>query len=147
MNLPATIPIFAPSDRHFLSFFLHFTFLLLKLKEKIMILTDRAKELFEDYFIEEYNNNQDSYLNLGYGKSIVEGFYSIPFSMQFGAYLDWLDTRDIKIEIRTTDRETYTYKFDGFLTAQSFVTREEARKNALLKANKFLNEMAEIAGS
>lgn len=112
-----------------------------------MILTDRAKELFEDYFIEEYNNNQDSYLNLGYGKSIVEGFYCIPFSMQFGAYLDWLDTQDIKIEILTTDRETYTYKFNGFRTAQNFSTREEARRKALNHANEFYNETAGVPGS
>lgn len=112
-----------------------------------MILTDRAKELFEDFFIEEYNNNQDSYLNLGYGMSIVEGFYRLPFSMQFGAYLDWLDTRDIKIEILTTDRETYTYKFNGYRTAQNYTTREEARRNVLKKANVFFNEIAKIPES
>lgn len=111
------------------------------------MLTDRAKELFEDYFIEEYNNNQDSYLNLGYDMSIVEGFYSIPFSMQFGAYLDWLDTQDIKVEILTTDRATYTYKFNGFQTAENFPTREEARRKVLKKANQFFNEIAEIPGS
>lgn len=105
-----------------------------------MILTDRAKELFEDHFIEEYNNNQATYLNLGYGMSIVEGFYSIPLCMQFEAYADWFEAKGIKLEIFCTEKETYIYRINGKASINEFGTRAEAREQVLVQANRLYNK-------
>lgn len=110
-----------------------------------MILTDRAKASFEDFFIENYNDNQDCYLNLGYGMSIVDGFYSMPLCMQYGAYLEWFDSQNLNIEILRTPNRTFTFRINNTDPGKKeFSTREQVIASALQTGNSMYNELARV---
>lgn len=97
-----------------------------------MKLTEKAKIDFEKWI---YNNI--IYCNVD---DVYNWFLEIPFTMQFGVYIDWADSIGIYISMNSYDKE-YWYniepnKIDGVTTK----TRNEAREKAIIKLNELYNK-------
>ena len=101
-----------------------------------MILTGKCNEDFEKWFKAnvsyEYYGDQSSY-------NITEDFTDIPFSMQYGVYVDFFDSVGVIIEIQADDQSDYFIVLIDNLFNGSGKTRHEARTKAIEKANELYN--------
>lgn len=106
-----------------------------------MILTGKSGESFRKYFSEHYEYDNASYRDLRPGMSVMEGFFRMPLSMQFGVYVDWLDSEGIELMITFNDQMQFTYSINGKPSSlkEGFSTRSAARRAALERANAFFN--------
>lgn len=104
-----------------------------------MILTGRARESFEEYFIEHHEDEQ--YPVLRPEVKLLEAFNQVPLSMQLGVYIDWFDSVDIRILIVLNDKMNFTYSINGKLSEkkEGYVKRNDARIAALGKATFLYN--------
>jgi hypothetical protein len=99
-----------------------------------MGLTGKCKEDFEVWFEREYSHCAiyDYWINEDLG-----------ISMQYGVYVDYLDSVGIVIEIYNTihgfDIMINTNIFRGY-----FKTRQEAREQAIIKANEIYNKKLDL---
>ena len=105
-----------------------------------MELTGKCKELFEKWFEEKYDNNNTSKVIM-----LQSEFNIIPFEMKFGVYVDFFDYLQMQIYIKPTMSHKWSVYIDDFghhiltdyLTAE---TRQEARTEAIKKANEIINK-------
>jgi len=117
------------------------------------MLTDKAKEEFEWYWeplpreerLIKYKATKDS---IDFSWSVNE-FYDLPFSMQYGCYVDFFDSVGIYIQAESfyhamehlSFEHRIRYKGKTITNGQPYYrTRNEARKKAIEKANTIYNE-------
>ena len=107
-----------------------------------MKLTGKAKEEFEKWFVESYKNE------INYGRvpmpSTLDRY--IP-SMQYGVYVDFFDSVGVEVDI-TPQRKFYEYQVswsdsDYKYDRTSKKDRQEAREQAIKKANEIFNNRIE----
>ena len=106
-----------------------------------MILTDKCKADFEKWYDD---------LNLKYYSDIkgilssINTFYSLPFSMQYGVYVDFFDSVGIDLDVfllRNRFCIMIINKGDEVCSELSkYRTRHEARGKAIKKANEIYNK-------
>lgn len=109
-----------------------------------MILTGKAKESFEKYFIEIHEDER--YDVLKPEVDLLEAFNQLPLSMQLGVYIDWFDSVDIQIFIGLNPAMNFTYHINGEHSSkeEGYKKRCAARVAALGKAAYLYNsEFAE----
>ena len=114
-----------------------------------MKLTDKCKTDFEKwYFNFKYHKN-------GLHKTNVAYFKTLPLSMQYGVYVDFFDSVGLILDVQPVldyDEEKYTKVVYWIITVFTlgikgedyndweFKTRQEAREQAILKANEIYND-------
>lgn len=110
------------------------------------MLTVKCKEDFVKWFGEDDDYNMDLESNLS-GYNPVTGFKDLPFSMQFGVYVDFFDSVGIEISITPKGSEWDFNITDGRLKGHLLFseydfssTRHEARQKAIDKANEIYNQ-------
>lgn len=104
------------------------------------MLTGKCKEAFEKWYSDQHPN--------GHWYALVN-FYGLPFSMKYGVYLEFFDSVGILVkafdypmskgddwwwDIRLKNEEYNDWESGGFKT------RQEAQKQAIIKANEIYNE-------
>jgi len=102
---------------------------------KPMKLTDKCKTDFEKwYFNFKYHKN-------GLHKTNVAYFKTLPLSMQYGVYVDFFDSVDIDICIYFGDGGGYEVNIYAkkYYALDRNTTRQEAREQAIEKANEIYN--------
>jgi hypothetical protein len=114
-----------------------------------MKLTGKCKEDFEKWFSNEYVSKPNVYNNcfdLISGENILEPFYKLPKSMQYGVYVDFFDSVDIDIDTKFCGYLKYDYSIKDkishgllFTEYDWSTTRQEARTKAIEKANEIYN--------
>jgi len=104
-----------------------------------MILTDKAKEDFEKWFVESVFLNQFMWDGI---TAPVEHFNESHTSMQYGVYVDWFDSvgMDIEICVTVAGHEYYFMIDDDSDNPIMNETRHEARTKAIEKANEIYNK-------
>ena len=104
-----------------------------------MELTGKCKEEFREYLL---NGILDASYTYRY-------FITLPKSMQYGVYVDFFDSVDIRIDLISIGEPTmggfnffgHRFLINGFKANLTFInTRFEARKSAIEKANELHNE-------
>lgn len=117
---------------------------LLNRKLKTMELTGKCKEAFEEWLINNKINQEvlevdssDYYASY----DVYDLFYNIPQSMQYGVYVDFFDSVGIELIIWKEGIYFDVELFCGMKNEwiQSCGTRQEARTEAVKKANELLN--------
>ena len=105
------------------------------------MLTGKSGESFRRYFAENFEYENPSYMPLKQGVSVMEGFCKMPFCMQYGVYIDWLDSEGLEVIITLNYRMNFTFSINGKQNSLSegFRIRSAARKAALENANAFFN--------
>jgi hypothetical protein len=113
-----------------------------------MIFTGKNKENFEKWF---HTDGEENYEGLD---SIVHSIYqpydafkSLPFSMQSGVYLEYLDSIGVVIDVDSemcTKEKYFEYTIDGINGHESFddmlfETRQEALTEAFKKTDEIIN--------
>lgn len=104
-----------------------------------MELKGKCKEYFEKWYINLAKKNGASVFDY----SIIKGFYSMLFSMQYGVYVDFFDSIDIHIcSSPVLPIGVYGYSFSINLENNYtiYLTRNEARESAIMRANDVYNE-------
>jgi len=105
------------------------------------MLTGKAKIEFEKWYI-QYAEQTNYTMPL----TVPNGFYAFHPSMQWGVYVDWLDSVGINIEIEPNYYNGWSYgvciassggKYEVFNLHK---TRHEARTQAIKKANLIYNK-------
>ena len=109
-----------------------------------MKLTDKAKVDFEKWLIKQklsthvlrtdYNWNDIGFHN---GMTLIE---LLPQSMKYGVYVDWFDSVGVDIDVfrsNASDKLFY-WNVEGEIS-QPLKTRQEARTEAIRKANEIYN--------
>lgn len=100
-----------------------------------MELTGKAREKFYKWF---------------YNKHFIfpETFITYPIEMQIGVYLDYFDYLGISNEIGVdytmrgyTDERKYCFKLNGANWSDLYLSRNEARKEAIKKSNELYNKL------
>ena len=107
------------------------------------MLTGKAKEDFEKWYptnVEFYKHAQLS----GFASHTPILFYAMPFSMQYGVYVDWFDEKLIHFYIEPLWLGRGSFRlwiYEGGLPMQHdiYPTRNEARQKAIEKANEIYN--------
>ena len=99
-----------------------------------MILTGKAKEEFESYFIAHHED--ENYPVLKPEVKLLEAFNHVPLSMQLGVYIDWFDSVGIRILIGINPKMNFTYNINGehCEKEEGYTGRGAARVAALGKA-------------
>ena len=69
----------------------------------------------------------------------AEGFNTLPFSMQWGVYLEFFDSVGIRITVQHGANGFY-FKTSGKVDKHGYTTRQEAQQEAIKKAFKILSE-------
>ena len=105
-------------------------------------LTGSAKKDFEKWFtkdIEDFEN---------YDQYLLNEFYKLGFSLQFGTYIDFFDdlVNDSKMTCRMCVEISETQKGFRYLvngsSSGTFKDRKEARKKAIIYVNKIYNNFS-----
>ena len=106
-----------------------------------MKLTGKCKEDFEKWFKDKYAGVH--IMGMGYWGR----FYSLPFSMQYGVYVDFFDIFGTTISVF---EEMIDGRYFDFIISEAngnfhqndvyYRTRQEAREQAIEKANKIYNK-------
>jgi len=105
--------------------------------------TNKAKELFEDWYInnhEEYGSENMPSLN---GVSYeCRGFYRYSDSMKWGVIQDFADSLGYYIGIQIYDEKTCIYSIYNTIKNHRgvFKKRQEARGAAIKKLNELINK-------
>ena len=107
-----------------------------------MELTGKCKEDFENWLSEKIDFPDNEFYVF---KINCNGFDSLTSSMQYGVMVDFFDSRGIGIEVEATTSKIFRYMVHNwnkqhFQPIQSFKTRQEARKEAIKKANEIFNQ-------
>ena len=110
-----------------------------------MRFTGKNKESFEKWY--KTNEKYDILLDSSWGTFLndSEEFEGLPFSMQSGVMLEYLDSVEIDLYIDVEKDMIiksigFVYYINGQLVnGQSFDTRQEALKEAIKKADEILN--------
>ena len=112
-----------------------------------MKLTGQAKEKFEEWFIHKSDIPQcydDCFVEF---ESVLDTFYNLPESMQWGVYQDFADSLgyDLKLTFNVSLQEYFAYlnkklSYDDLLVWSKHKTRQEARNAAIEKLNQIINE-------
>lgn len=76
-----------------------------------MILTGKAKDEFESYFLE--NHEDEDFPILKSGINLLQAFEQVPLSMQLGVYIDWFDSVGIRIIIGINPEMNFIYNING----------------------------------
>jgi cephalosporin hydroxylase len=104
----------------------------------ISMLTGKAKEDFDKWY---HKLNETYFLDV-----MGVDFYQLPFSMQYGMYVDWLDSVDIEIRIEKglvhSGSEVYywnTFPSGGNIN-HTEKTLYEARRGSIKKAVEIYNK-------
>ncbi len=103
-----------------------------------MNLTGKAKKDFEKW----YELNHEAIVLRSIDDEFhLEGFYELPESMQFGVLVDFFDSAGVVMEFDNFG-DTWVSYINGDPTHPIFYwpTRQEARKQALIKANEIYNK-------
>ena len=106
------------------------------------MLTGKNKEQFEEWFNKNIHDEQERMY-------YIEKFYSMHLSMQFGVYVDYYNSIDVRVFIEEEYDTMFQYQ-RGFnpvvngtqlhSNGDCFPHIEEARTKALEKANEIVNE-------
>lgn len=103
------------------------------------MLTDRAKIDFEDWL---------NYELIKIAIFEVVDFYELPLSMQWGVYVDFFDSNEIKVEVSREVKDILRggvyYVSNGNDYIGAWETLDEARRAAIKDANRFFNNGNEI---
>lgn len=106
-----------------------------------MKLTDKCKIDFEKWLFKIYwkniRRNETPKIRIKLDKLDLICFYNKKFSEQYGVYVDFFDSVNIKIRILSTKNNFY-YAISN-ITEGDIMTRPEARLKAVEKANKIYN--------
>ena len=106
-----------------------------------MKITGKCKIDFEKWMIDNYWTFMD-----------VSKFWQIPFSMQYGVYVDFFDSVDIEVSafvytVRINNKKDWSYQIMDSTHVQreigferSLNSRAEARTEAIKKANEIYND-------
>jgi hypothetical protein len=112
-----------------------------------MKLTEKCREDFEKWYFKTHCQTSLKYEELmPHHKEDVYGwFYGINLSFQYGIYVDFFDSVGIALQIYSTDYPKWFLNIlqkGRYLTVvrETFKTRQEAREQAILKANEIYNE-------
>ena len=101
------------------------------------LLTDKSKELFEEWLLTEYFKvkvPQEHYCFVA-----EDVFYTKKLSMQYGVYQDFFDVYGLGIEAdKDEENRDYDARIDGGILS-SHPERNEARKAVVMEANQILN--------
>jgi hypothetical protein len=116
------------------------------------MITGKAKEDFEKWFL-LLSENGRGFMKVGVpvGKSITKSFYKLPFSMQYGVYVDWFDSVGIRVFdtywLKDYYGEVVSDLIDGGWCRASIdvLTRHKARQKAIEKACEIYNEKHLVA--
>lgn len=109
------------------------------------ILTGKCKEDFETYyikFIRKQENVGDRYCD----DTLINQFRQLPMAMKYGVLVDFFDDSDIYISVDHNEiaREFYfnisTKPMSDDIVSKHDLTRPEARKQAIEKANELYNK-------
>jgi hypothetical protein len=93
------------------------------------MLKGKAKEDFEKWFCQQKD--------LRHGIDFLE---DIPFSMQYGVYVDWFDSVGINIDVKTGGKGWYYSIFvKNYESSDNYYCRNEARTKAIEKACEIYN--------
>lgn len=103
------------------------------------MLTDKTKQEFEDYVNSTIRISHNISCNeielLG-----EENFYELPFSMQWGVYLEYFDSVGLNPNIyRYSENKWEAYQFD-LSDGEFYQTMKKAQQEALKKACEIRNE-------
>ena len=96
-----------------------------------MNLTGKCKEDFDKWFEDIYDNNNDVIM-------LKAEFDLIPFEFQYGVYIDFFESEDIRINIHSEIDYIQAYVNDNDL-GNHFQFIKEARTAAIKKANEIYN--------
>ena len=103
-----------------------------------MILTDKCKEDFEKWLYQ-----QEWYDNLEFGENSDANMWDYsPDSMQYAVYVDFFDSVGIQINVSPLEfplTNNFWCSVKGKKT-EYFKTRQQAREQAIIKANEIYNE-------
>ncbi len=105
------------------------------------MLDGKAKLDFEKFYINLDIPTTDVWENM-----LLDEFYSMPFSMRFGIYVDWADSVGYEIEIFydeiITDKlhKYWNVDINKEWKEASCETRSEARNAAIKKLNEIYNK-------
>ena len=95
-----------------------------------MILTGKCKEDFYKWYVRTGNVHY----------SAPNLFLRLPKSMQYGVYVDFFDSVEIRISMNQF-KNTYWYDIEKTGDeSDELKTRQEAREQAILKANEIFNK-------
>ena len=103
-----------------------------------MELTGKAKEKFKEFFTKDVNDDE-------YSNYILNQFYDMHLSMQYGVYVDFFESKGIMVGIiynigfKSYNIDVFTL-YNGGWSTNIPKTRPEARTKAIEKANDLLNE-------
>ena len=101
-------------------------------------------EQFKEWFlISDYREIISIKMKLKIGESITEQFYKLPFSMQWGVYLEFFDSVGIYIDMDCHDTDEGFYFYIGNHSEYAglvYPTRQEAQQEAIKKAFELLPE-------
>lgn len=109
-----------------------------------MILTDKCKQEFEKWYINWIFLNK-TFLSLRFSNDqILENFKSMHGSEKFGVYQDYFDDVEIDVLCRNKDGRFISFSSPYSKTNSWHVeehdTRQEARQEAIKKANELRNK-------
>lgn len=115
------------------------------------MLTEKCKKDFEEWYF-NLTNNDTAIIETGdAGYYLCDFFDDLPFSMQYGVYVDFFDENEIRIELQIhTDptmsgarfkkiRPEILYGGRYYNVGASFGSRNIARESAIKKANEIYN--------
>ena len=117
-----------------------------------MVLTGQCKKDFEKWAVEtqdEISIEDRIHLKVSTGYGSISFYYSTPFSMQYGLYVDFFDSAGIIIDVAPNSYEKtrigdgfewWISKESGSVNDFTPKTREEARIDVIKQANKIYNE-------
>lgn len=96
------------------------------------MLTGKCREDFEKWLDKQKDTSNELYV-------LSQLFNIIPISAQFGVYVDFFESKEIYVETYYAAKETYEIIINenGYSLCK---TRQEAIKQAILKANSIYNE-------
>ena len=108
-----------------------------------MELTGKCREEFEKWYFKDFEFNEE--INDFDRRITLSIFYTEKNSMQYGVYVDFFDSVElfIQIETRIFDKEhpCYIYSKTVYNRVGCFNTRQEARTEAIKKADELRNEV------
>lgn len=105
-----------------------------------MKLTGQAQKDFQKWYVTKIRLGLKGYEDL-----LLDEFYNLPDSMQYGVYVDWFDSVRIYIDCPHNEvcrKHYYTISLKPMandITCYPNLTRKEARKAAIEKANEIYN--------
>lgn len=114
-----------------------------------MKLTDKAKVDFEKYwitiFIGEKTNKLFKFFNITEIPVAIIFWNLLPYSMQYGVYIDFFDSVGLQLSIHCWDNNKYSFTTlkEGRYMRQyklEVSSRHKARTKAIEKANEIYNE-------